>query len=59
MPRIIEGADDKVVPVEASSRLTAQGIAESTFVECAGAPHGLFVTHKARLTKDLFDFLAR
>ncbi|MHB8950444.1 MAG: alpha/beta fold hydrolase [Rhodoferax sp.] len=56
---IIHGVDDKVVPIESSSRLTAKGIAQSTLVEYAGAPHGVFATHKERLTKDLLDFLAR
>ena len=56
---VIQGVDDKIVPIEASSRLTAKGIAASKLVEYAGAPHGLFATHKERLTKDLLDFLAQ
>ena len=54
---IIHGTDDKIVPIEASSRLTAKGIAQSFLLEYEGAPHGLFATHKARLTTDLLDFL--
>lgn len=56
---IIHGSDDKVVPIEASSRLTAQSLPQATFIEYEGAPHGLFATHKARLTQDLLDFLAQ
>ncbi len=55
---VIHGDDDKIVPIEASSRLTAKGIAQATLIEYVGAPHGLFATHKERLSKDLLDFLA-
>jgi len=54
---IIHGTNDQIVPIDASSRLTAKGIAQSTLLEYADAPHGLFATHKARLTTDLLDFL--
>jgi pimeloyl-ACP methyl ester carboxylesterase len=54
---IIHGSNDQVVPIGASSRLTAKGIAHATLLEYDGAPHGLFATHKARLTTDLLDFL--
>jgi pimeloyl-ACP methyl ester carboxylesterase len=56
---IIHGTDDQIVPIDASSRLTAKGIAQSTLLEYDGAPHGLFATHKERLTTDLLDFLKR
>lgn len=54
---IIHGTEDKIVPIDASSRLAAKGIASSTLLEYEGAPHGLFATHKAQLTTDLLDFL--
>lgn len=54
---IIHGTNDQVVPIDASSRLTAKGIAHATLLEYPDAPHGLFATHKARLTTDLLDFL--
>jgi len=53
---IIHGTEDKTVPIDASSRAAAKGIKHSTLVEYDGAPHGLFATHKRRLTKDLIDF---
>jgi len=56
---IIHGTEDKTVPIDASSRAAAKGIAGSTLVEYEGAPHGLFATHKARLIKDLLDFTGR
>ena len=56
---LIHGTDDKTVPIDASSRAAAKGIQHGTLVEYDGAPHGLIATHKARLTKDLIDFLGR
>ena len=56
---VIHGTEDKIVPIDASSRLAAKGIARSTLLEYEGAPHGLFATHKERLSKDLLDFLKR
>lgn len=55
---IIHGTDDQTVPIDASSRLAAKGIADCTLIEYQGAPHGLFATHKQRLTDDLLRFLA-
>jgi len=52
-----DGTNDQVVPVDASSRLTAKGIAHATLLTYKDAPNGLFATHKARLTTDLLDFL--
>ena len=54
---IIHGTDDKTVPIDAAGRAAARGIAHSTLVEYEGAPHGLFVTHKDRLTNDLLNFV--
>ncbi len=56
---IIHGTEDQTVPVAASARLAAKGIAQSTLIEYDGAPHGLFATHKQRFTEDLLDFLQR
>lgn len=56
---IIHGTADKTVPIDAAGRAAAKGIAQSTLLEYDGAPHGLFATHKQRLTKDLLDFLRK
>lgn len=53
----IHGTDDATVPIDASSRLAAAAIPGSTLLEYAGAPHGLFATHKARLVRDLLEFI--
>jgi non-heme chloroperoxidase len=54
---IVHGTDDKTVPIEASGRAAAKGIANSTLLEYDGAPHGLFATHKERFTRDLLAFV--
>ena len=56
---IIHGTADKTVPIGASARAAAKGIAQSKLIEYPGAPHGLFATHKDRLTKGLLEFLKR
>lgn len=54
---IIHGTEDQTVPIAASARPTARGIADSTLIEYQGAPHGLFATHKQRLSNDLLQFI--
>jgi len=56
---IIHGTEDKTVPIEASARLAARGIAQSLLIEYEGAAHGLFATEKERLSRDLIDFLRK
>jgi pimeloyl-ACP methyl ester carboxylesterase len=56
---IIHGTSDKTVPIDAAGRAAARGIARSSLIEYEGAPHGLFVTEKARLTQDLLDFIRK
>ena len=54
---IIHGTEDKTVPIDASARQAAKAISNSKLIEYDGAPHGLFATHKERLTTDLLEFL--
>lgn len=54
---IVHGTGDKMVPIDPSGRAAARGIAQGSLVEYAGAPHGLTVTEKDRLTDDLLTFL--
>jgi non-heme chloroperoxidase len=54
---IVHGDADATVPIDATGRLAARAIHGSRFEVYDGAPHGLFVTHKDRLTTDLLDFL--
>ncbi|WP_174297010.1 alpha/beta fold hydrolase [Sphingomonas bacterium] len=54
---IVHGTADKTVPIEASGRAAARGIAQGQLVEYDGEPHGLNVTASDRLTKDMLTFL--
>ena len=54
---IIHGTSDATVPIEASARQAAKAIPAARLIEYDGAPHGLFATHKDRLTEDLLSFL--
>jgi len=56
---IIHGTEDKTVPIDASARLAASEIAQSTLIEYEGAAHGLFATQKDRLSLDLIRFFAQ
>jgi len=54
---VIHGTEDRNVPIESSARPTAKAIKGATLIEYEGAPHGLFATHKQRLTRDLLEFI--
>lgn len=54
---IIHGDDDKIVPIDLTSKKAAEGIANNTFIIYEGAPHGLFYTEKNKLNEDLLAFL--
>jgi pimeloyl-ACP methyl ester carboxylesterase len=54
---IIHGDADKTVPIEATGDVSSKLIPQSTYIRYEDAPHGLFVTHKERLTKDLIHFI--
>lgn len=54
---IIHGNVDKIVPLEISSKKTAQLVASNKFIIYDDAPHGLFYTDKDKLNNDLLEFL--
>lgn len=54
---VIHGAGDEIVPIDATGRVVAKSVPGATYIEYDGAPHGLFATHKERLTEDLLAFL--
>lgn len=56
---VLHGTGDKTVPIDATGRAAAAGIANAQLVEYDGAPHGLFATESDRLTRDLLAFLGR
>jgi pimeloyl-ACP methyl ester carboxylesterase len=54
---IIQGDKDASIPVELSGQVCAELIAGSTFKLYENAPHGLYLTHRDRLTNDLLSFV--
>lgn len=54
---IIHGTKDKTVPIDATAKVAAKGIANAKLIEYDGAPHGLFETGRERLIGDLKAFL--
>ncbi len=54
---IIHGDADKTVPIKPTSDQTAQMIIGCIYKVYAGAPHGLWFTHKEKLNQDLIDFI--
>ncbi|AUD02521.1 alpha/beta fold hydrolase [Spirosoma pollinicola] len=54
---IIHGDADKTVPIEASGERTANALPNASYIVYDGAPHGLFITEKDRLTQDLLAFI--
>ena len=55
---ILHGNADKPVPFELTARRAAAGIKQAKVVEYAGASHGLLVTERERVTRDLIAWLA-
>lgn len=53
---IIHGSSDETVPLEASGEQTARHLPQAQYIVYEGAPHGLFITEKDRLNRDLIAF---
>lgn len=56
---IIHGEDDKIVPIDVSSKQAAEHIKSSQLITYDDGPHGLLATHGERLAKDLLEFLTQ
>ena len=54
---IVHGTDDRTVPIALTARAAAKAIPGSKLVEYENAAHGLFASHKERLSADLLDFI--
>jgi pimeloyl-ACP methyl ester carboxylesterase len=54
---ILHGDADKPVPIELTGRRAARGIRNSMLIEYAGATHGILVSERERVTRDLLAFL--
>ena len=54
---IIHGDDDQIVPIDASAKLSAKLVKNSTLKIYPGGSHSLGDTSKDQLNKDLLDFI--
>jgi non-heme chloroperoxidase len=54
---ILHGTADKPVPIDLTARPAAAGIRNARLVEYPGASHGLLVTERDRVTRDLLEFV--
>jgi non-heme chloroperoxidase len=54
---ILHGNADTPVPFDLTARRAAKGLAQHKLIEYPGATHGLLVTERERVTKDLLEFL--
>jgi len=54
---IIHGDADKTVPIEVSGQKTSELLPAAQYIVYEGAPHGLFITEKEKLNKDLINFI--
>ncbi len=53
---IIQGDHDASIPIEFSGQVCAALIEGSELLVYENAPHGLYLTHGARLTADIVEF---
>lgn len=56
---IVHGDADRIVPIEASGKLTHELVKGSRLVVVKGAPHGLNLTHAEELNHELLGFLSQ
>lgn len=54
---VVHGDHDVSAPIEITGRRTAELIPDNRFIVYENAPHGLYLTHRDRLTQDLIDFI--
>ena len=54
---IVHGDADQTVPIKTSGALTAKALPGAQYKVYEGAPHGLYITHKDDLNRDLVSFI--
>ena len=53
---IVHGDSDHTVPIQVAGERTHRALPHAQYIVYEGAPHGLFITEKDRLTRDLIAF---
>lgn len=56
-PLIIHGDSDQTVPIAVGGEQTAKLLPHAQFLKYEGAPHGLFISEKEKLNRDLLAFI--
>jgi non-heme chloroperoxidase len=54
---VLHGADDQLVPIDDTARLSSKLLKRSTLKIYPGAPHGLTATHRDEFNADLMAFI--
>ncbi|HEX5731137.1 alpha/beta hydrolase [Microbacterium sp.] len=54
---IVHGTADRIVPIDSTARPLRKLLPDSTYVEVAGAPHGMLWTHADQVNEALLAFL--
>ncbi len=53
---VLHGTADRILPIDATARLSAKAIANVRLVEIEGAPHGMLWTHAEEVSAALLEF---
>ncbi|WP_133272005.1 alpha/beta fold hydrolase [Hymenobacter radiodurans] len=56
---VIHGEDDQTVPIKNSGARMQQYLPHATYIEYSGGPHGVFITDKDKLNRDLLQFIGQ
>lgn len=54
---VLHGTADRILPIDATARLSVKAIPNATYVEIEGAPHGMLWTHGDEVTAALLEFI--
>lgn len=56
---ILHGNADNIVPIDTAGRQAAKGIPDNIFIEIAGAPHGMNISHRDDVNKHVLEFIKK
>src|SRR5262249_3229053 len=54
---VVHGDHDLSAPIEITGRRTAELIPDNRFILYENGPHGVYLAHRDRLTRDLIEFI--
>lgn len=54
---VIHGEDDQTVPIKNSGARMQQYLPHANYIKYSGGPHGVFITDKDKLNRDLLEFI--